>query len=186
MNCVPGHGWILGLFCNESTFIMGKRERMSCLATICIWPAKYVAHSSIYELKFQCLDFSSTPWAVSESFLFVRWVLSVHTQVFSCRQIGSLIAVSCFYTYIVLLTKPSGRSESPFLMKISGCCIVCSWAKEFKQQRNPPPMTTRKDLLPSALPEGALLWAMHQLEIKKGPLTIFLFSILVQTIIPCS
>lgn len=86
--------------------------------------------------------------------------------------------MSYFYIYIVLLPKPRGRAESPFLMKISGL-----WFR----QRNPPPVTTTKGLLPSALPEPALLRAMHQLEIKKGHLTILLlFSILVKAIIPCS
>lgn len=38
---------------------------------------------------------------------------------------------------IVLLTKRSGRSESPLSMQISGWCIAYGWAKEFKQQRKP-------------------------------------------------
>lgn len=41
--------------------MVGKSERTSCLATIFIWPTKYVAHNSIYELKFQCLDFFQAP-----------------------------------------------------------------------------------------------------------------------------
>jgi len=41
----------------------GESEGMGCLATVFIWPTKCVARSSIYERKFQCLGFSSTPRA---------------------------------------------------------------------------------------------------------------------------
>lgn len=187
MNCVPGHDWISGLLCSESTFIVGKKWENELSGKNIYLANKVWCPEQYLWTKVSVPTFLR--YSVSCSIeLSLRNELSAPIHVFSYRQIHKLIAVSYFYTYIVLLTKPSGRSESPFLMKISGYCITHSWTKEFKQQRNLPPVaTTRKGLLPSSLPEGALLWAICQLEIKRGPLTVLLlFWILVKIVIRCS
>lgn len=119
----------------KSTFIVWKR--MSCLATVFIWPTKYVAQSSIYELRFQCIDIQASHYVFSRAFsLLDDFTCQSTLRYFLRGKIHNLMALSCFYiylhfafTYTVLLTKPNGRSESPFLMKISGCWIACGWAR---------------------------------------------------------
>lgn len=135
--------WILSqgmaLLRSKGTFYSVKKwKRMSCLATVFIWLTKYVAQSSICELRFQCVDFFQALHVVfSRAFSWLDDLICQSTLFYFLRgKIHSLISVSCFYiylhfafSYIVLLTKASGKSESHFLMKIRGCWITCGWAR---------------------------------------------------------
>lgn len=146
---------------------------MSCPAGIFIWPAKYVAHSSIWTKVSVSRFFKHPTSCFVELSLCQMSLVSPHTSIF--LQADTQLNCSVVLLHIFCIApKTQWKIRIPLL-------------NEEKKKRVQTKKLSSNDYDNKRSLPYALLWAIHQLAIKKGHLTVLLlFSILVKTIIPCS